>query len=131
MGRNLSAKPAFSTRAAHSYLICGWRTHSEIPLSGVPPLVNEAGNLDVAIQVATGHSPISKDRGRFIFQHSTERSLMRIRDIADFEIREGSQIRIWPAVGATQKDIEIFLFGPAWATLCHQRGTLPLHASAI
>jgi hypothetical protein len=29
------------------------------------------------------------------------------------------------------KDIEIFLFGPAWATLCHQRGTLPLHASAI
>jgi hypothetical protein len=30
-----------------------------------------------------------------------------------------------------QKDIEILLFGPAWATLCHQRGLLPLHASAI
>jgi hypothetical protein len=30
-----------------------------------------------------------------------------------------------------QKDIEIFLFGPAWATLCHQRGMLPLHASAV
>ena len=30
-----------------------------------------------------------------------------------------------------QKDIEIFLFGPVWATLCHQRGMLPLHASAI
>ena len=30
-----------------------------------------------------------------------------------------------------QKDIEIFLFGPVWATLCHQRGLLPLHASAI
>jgi hypothetical protein len=30
-----------------------------------------------------------------------------------------------------QKDVEIFLFGPVWATLCHQRGILPLHASAI
>jgi hypothetical protein len=29
------------------------------------------------------------------------------------------------------QDIEIFLFGPAWATLCHQRRILPLHASAI
>ena len=32
---------------------------------------------------------------------------------------------------ASQKDVEIFLFGPAWATLCHQRQILPLHASAI
>ena len=30
-----------------------------------------------------------------------------------------------------QKDIEILLFGPVWAALCHQRGLLPLHASAI
>jgi hypothetical protein len=30
-----------------------------------------------------------------------------------------------------QKDIEVFLFGQAWATLCYQRGILPLHASAI
>ncbi len=131
MDRNLSAKPAFNTRATHSYMICGWRTHSEVPLTGVPPLVTDAGNLDVVIQIASGHSPISKAQSRFTFQHSTECSLMRIRDVADFEISEGRQIRIWPAVGATQKDIEIFLYGPAWATLCHQRGTLPLHASAI
>jgi hypothetical protein len=54
-----------------------------------------------------------------------------MENVADFEIRGGRQIRVWPAAGATQKDIEIFLFGPAWATLCHQRGMLPLHASAI
>ena len=66
-----------------------------------------------------------------VFQHSAECSLIRINDIADFEIRDGRQIRVWPAGGATNKDIEIFLFGPSWATLCHQRGTLPLHASAI
>ena len=83
------------------------------------------------IQIATGHSPIAKSTGRFVFQHSAECSLIRIEDVADFEIRRGRQIRVWPAAGATQKDIEIFLFGPAWATLCHQRGMLPLHASAI
>src|SRR5262245_32356337 len=131
MGTNLSAKPACSTKATHSYMICGWRTYSEIPLTGVPPWVNNAGNLDVVIEIATGQSPISKGRGRYVFQHATECSLMRIQDVGEFEIRDGRQIRIWPALGATQKDIEIFLFGPAWATLCHQRGTLPLHASAI
>ena len=131
MGRNLSTKPDFSTRATHPYMLCGWRTHSEIPLTGVPTSVNDAGNLDVMIEVATGHSPMAKSTGRFVFQHSTECSLIRIEDVADFEIRGGRQIRVWPAAGTTQKDIEIFLFGPAWATLCHQRGMLPLHASAI
>ena len=93
--------------------------------------MNDQDNLDVLIEIATGRPPVVNTTGRFVFEHSTECSLIKIQDIADFEIRNGRQIRIWPAVRATQKDIEIFLLGPAWATLCHQRGTLPLHASAI
>jgi hypothetical protein len=112
-------------------MLCGWRTHSKILLTGVPTSVNDGENPDVTIEVATGHSPITKSTGRFVFHHTTERSLIKIEDVADFEIREGRQICVWPAAGATQRDIEIFLFGPAWATLCHQRGVLPLHASAI
>ena len=64
-------------------------------------------------------------------EHSFLRSYIRIDNVADFEITEGREIRVWPATGAAQKDIEIFLLGPAWATLCHQRRILPLHASAI
>jgi hypothetical protein len=93
--------------------------------------MNDGGKLDVTIEVATNHSPIAKSAGRFVFHHSAERSLIRIKDIADFEIKAGRQICVWPAAETTNKDIEIFLFGPAWATLCHQRGMLPLHASAI
>ena len=74
---------------------------------------------------------MAKSTGRFVFQHSAKHSLIKIEDVADFEIRGGRQIRVWPAAGTTEKDIEIFLFGPAWATLCHQREMLPLHASAI
>jgi hypothetical protein len=112
-------------------MLCGWCTHSEIPLSGVPTLTNDAEKFDISIQVATGHSPIAQSTRGFVFQHTEECSLIRIEGVADFEIAAGRQIRVWPLAGATQKDVEIFLFGPAWATLCHQRGILPLHASAI
>jgi hypothetical protein len=127
----LFEKPNLSTRAPHRYLLCGWHTHSEIPLTGVPTSKNDRGNLDVKIELATGDSPMTKSTGQSFFRHTMECSLIRIEDVADFEITGGQQIRVWPVAGAKQKDIEIFLFGPAWATLCHQRGILPLHASAI
>jgi hypothetical protein len=74
---------------------------------------------------------MAKSRGRVVFDHSAERSLIRIEDVSDYEVSRGRDIRVWPAAGARLKDVEIYLFGPAWATLCHQRGLLPLHASAI
>jgi hypothetical protein len=123
--------PDFSKTTIYPYMLCGWHTHSEILLTGVLTSVNDGGNPDVTIELATGHSPITNNTGRFVFQHTTECSLIRIENVADFEIRAGRQIRVWPAAGASQRDIEIVLFGPAWATLCHQRGALPLHASAI
>ena len=131
MGRNVSEKSDFSARAMHSYMLCGWRTHSEIPLTSVPTLVSGVGGLDVMIRTATDHSPIAKSSDQYIFRHSAECSFIRIEGVADFEISGGRQICVWPAAGAKQKDIEIFLFGQAWATLCHQRGILPLHASAV
>ena len=126
----MSQKAVSGTKTTHSYVLCGWHTGSDIPFTGVPTSMRGGENIDILIQLAPGDSPIPKNAGRCI-EHSVECSLIRIENIADFEIRDGRQIRVWPAVGATQKDIEIFLFGPAWATLCHQRGTLPLHASAI
>ena len=60
-----------------------------------------------------------------------ERTLIRIPRTADFEIVSGRLIRLRPVRGVNQKDIEIYLFGPVWAILCHQREMLPLHASAV
>ena len=127
---HLSQEADFKTTPAQVYVLCGWHTCSDIPLTSVPASAR-GGECDIHIQIASGFSPIAKNAGRVVFDHSTEKSLIRIEDVADFEIRGGRQIRIWPAARATQKDIEIFLFGPAWATLCHQRGMLPIHASAI
>lgn len=112
-------------------MLCGWHTRSEIPFTGVPTSAPDAERIDVLIQMAPGHSPIGDTSKRLVFEHSVECSHIRIDAVADFEVRRGQLITVWPAAGAVQKEIEIFLFGPVWATLCHQRGLLPLHASAI
>jgi len=124
-------KADFNTGASHAYVLCGWHTRSDIPLTSVPTSVRGDESVDIVIQIAPGYSPMAKNAGRLVFEHSAQRSLIRVEDVADFEVKGGRQIRVWPAAGAAQKDIEIFLLGPAWATLSHQRGMLPLHASAI
>jgi hypothetical protein len=121
----------FSTGATYAYMLCGWGTRSDIPLTSMPTSLLATGSVDIRIQIAPGRSPIAKDAGESVCEHSGEFSLIRIEGVADFKVSGGRQICVWPATGATQKDIEIFLFGPVWATLCHQRGMLPLHASAI
>jgi hypothetical protein len=128
---HLSQTADFRTRASNPYMLCGWHTRSEMPFTGVPTSGSDAERIDILIQMAHGHSPIGNSSGRLVLEHSIECSRIRIDTVADFEIRGGQVITIWPAAGATQKDIEIFLFGPVWATLCHQRGLLPLHASAV
>jgi hypothetical protein len=97
----------------------------------MPASTSNGESIDVLIQIGPGPSPIGKGPEQVDIEHSAECSLIRIEAVADFEVRGGQQISVWPAAGAMQKDIEIFLLGPVWATLCHQRGLLPLHASAI
>jgi hypothetical protein len=118
-------------KSAYTYVLCGWRTLSDFPLTSMTQVVSDSARPDVLIQIGRRCSPIAENAGPFVFRHSLERSLIRIEDVADFEVTMGRQIRVWPASRSTQKDVEIFLFGPAWATLCHQRQILPLHASAI
>jgi hypothetical protein len=127
----LSQRAEFRTKATHPYILSGWHTHSEIPLTSVPRSALDGKRVDVVIQMARGVSPILETSKQFLFEHSVELSRIRIGTVADFEVRAGKVITIWPAAGAAQKDIEIVLFGLVWATLCHQRGLLPLHASAI
>jgi hypothetical protein len=121
----------FGKKKTQAYMLCGWRTVSDIPLTCVRTLYCSDQNFDVLIELAHGSAPMAGNMSRFSVEHSSQRSLIKIRDVADFEIIEGRRIRVWPASVATRKDIEIFLLGPAWATLCHQRGLLPLHASSI
>jgi len=130
-GLHLPSKVDFHRRANYLYTLCGWKTRSEIPLTGVTTSLDAGSTVDILIQIAPGHSPIVTKQEGLVIEHSLEYSRIRIEAVADFEVYGGQQISVWPAAGATQRDIEIFLFGPVWATLCYQRGLFPLHASAI
>ncbi len=57
--------------------------------------------------------------------------LLRLPDIADYYVRDGAEVTIAPVPGAPELDIRSYLIGNVFAVLCHQRGLLPLHASAI
>ena len=64
-----------STRAAYAYLLCGWHTRSDIPLTRMPTVVGDGERADVIIQIAPGESPIAKspDRSDWArFDHSTD-----------------------------------------------------------
>jgi len=49
----------------------------------------------------------------------------------DFRIYNGTNISIYRSAEIGDRDVTIFLIGSAWGVLCHQRGLLPLHCSAV
>jgi hypothetical protein len=57
--------------------------------------------------------------------------LLRLPGIANYYVRDGVEIVVNPDVGAPELDVRSYLMGNLFAVLCHQRGLLPLHASAI
>jgi hypothetical protein len=54
-----------------------------------------------------------------------------VAKVGRYLIREGRQIVIDPAPGASERNLRLFLLGSAIGALLHQRGLLPLHANAI
>jgi hypothetical protein len=51
--------------------------------------------------------------------------------VATYYARQGVEIVIDPVAGASELDVRSYLMGSLFAVICHQRGLLPLHASAI
>ena len=48
-----------------------------------------------------------------------------------FRISNGSSILIYRSPEIGDRDVTIFLIGSAWGVICHQRGLVPLHCSAV
>ena len=65
------------------------------------------------------------------FQAAPGRLLLIVDDVARYLVRDGREIVIDRAPGATDDDVRLFLQGSAFGALLQQRGLLALHASAI
>jgi hypothetical protein len=65
------------------------------------------------------------------FQASPNCFLLKVDNIAKFLVSDGCRITVELVPGAEARDIRCFMLGSAFGALIHQRGLLPLHASAI
>lgn len=57
--------------------------------------------------------------------------LLRLSGVATYYVRNGVEVVVDREAGAPELDVRSYLMGNLFAVLCHQRGLLPLHASAI
>jgi hypothetical protein len=110
----------------HIYRLFGLNLRSEIGLAGLAPSV-ESGAADVEIglgKIPSAESPPG-------YSATPEGTLLTITKVGRYLIRDGREIVIEPAAGASERNLRLFLLGSAVGALLHQRGLLPLHANAI
>jgi len=98
----------------------------------LPPGAPEAGERPVHIRLgkapAALRAPLATAK---TFQASDTEFLLRLPGVATYFVRDGVDILVDRETGAADLDVRSYLMGSLFAVLCHQRGLLPLHASAI
>jgi hypothetical protein len=108
------------------YRLFGLNVRSRIALTGLSSAV-DPGAADVEVvfgAVPPGEYPPG-------YSATSDGTLLTIPKVGRYLIREGREIVIEPAAGASERNLRVFLLGSAVGALLHQRGLLPLHANAI
>jgi hypothetical protein len=62
---------------------------------------------------------------------SAQQYRFRVKDVADYCVSGGREIRIALRSSAVLREARVFLFGSAWGALCYQRGILVLHTGVV
>src|SRR3954471_5329873 len=109
------------------YTVFGLVLRSELPLEELPHAPAGAA-AQVDIRRAGVGAPVEGIAG---YSSTAEGTLLRVPHVGRFLIREGREIIVEPAQGASERNVRLFLLGSALGALLHQRGLLPLHANAI
>lgn len=116
-----------------AYLLCGWKVRSDIPLPELPAWRGAARPADLRIRLgavpALPGCPSSDERGLHL--PARDDCLLQIGGVARYRARGGAEVVVQPVLPATAPEIRIFLLGSILGFICHQRGVLPLHASAV
>ncbi len=113
-----------------SYSVYGLRVESTLPLPPLEP-TSDGGQADVTITQGPVDPPVSvaADEDGFVVRDSTV--LLDLPGTATFAARNGREIVVAPAPGSDAAAIRPFLLGSLMGAILHQRGLLPLHASAV
>jgi hypothetical protein len=105
---------------------------TELLLPELLPGRPEAGEQAVSIRMGEVPPALSAP---LVTEESYEANdtefLLRLPGIATYYVRDGVEVTVDREAGAPELDVRSYLMGNLFAVLCHQRGLLPLHASAI
>ena len=113
------------------YRAFGFEFASEIELPGVPE-ASPRGTPEVIIRLGSvpEETPAPDDLGPAC-EAGPGQFLLSIDKVARYFVRDGREIVVDPLPGANRLEVRLFLKGSAFGALLHQRGLVPLHASAV
>ncbi len=112
------------------YRVYGLRVESEFELPELTP--SEFTTPDVVIRAGSVPEPLSDSRSSgILYQASPGEFRLALDGIATFWVRDGREIVVDRDSDSEADSVRVFLLGSAFGALLHQRGLLPLHASAI
>ncbi len=121
------------TEASGWYLLGGVTLVSELVLPELP-LIEQQSATPAPVNIRLGPIPsqlpgaVEVDPDCFA---TSRQYLLRIPGIASYLASDGQDIVVAPEPGARPLDVRAYLLGTVFVILCHQRGMLPLHASAV
>ena len=114
-----------------SYRVAGLDFVSEIELAGALPTETPG---DSAVRIRFGDVPESLAtvvaRGA-AYEANANEALVTVPGVARYWIRNGREIVVQSATNATLDDVRAFLITSPLGAVVHQRGLVPLHASAV
>ena len=113
--------------------LCGWRVRSELALPELHPWCGDDRPVDVEVTVGPVNEPAGTPM--LTLPHSKLWAdgsfLLALENVGRFHVEGGKHVRVEPAANVHEPELRTFLLGSVLGVLCHQRGQLPIHASAV
>jgi hypothetical protein len=116
-----------------TYRLANLRIISELTIPGLAPCCEKIPTGDKVV-IRRGHVSRSLSSFSQVFpegQCNRNELLLDIPGVARFLLRNGHEIVVDQAPASSHGDVCAYLLATAFGVLFHQRGTTPLHASAI
>lgn len=115
------------------YKLCGWRLVSTVRLPELAPWRGRQRAADIVVRLneSKPHQDCPIEISFLLKCCGSGRLCLTVPDIAQYDVSGGNEISIFPTPQAHPTDIRAMLFNAVLALLAHQRGLLPLHATAI
>ena len=115
----------------YHYDVAGLSVASECQLQ-LPPIEEPSAAPDIAIRRGRIDDQAFHDSPQLGgWQIAEDQALLSIDQIGRFLLVGDRTIVVEEAPGATEAMVRSFLAGSVFGALCHRRGILPLHASAV